>query len=353
MRADPGALRRDVAAGEHGVAERADRVRGGAHEQGGLGDARVEPQTCGGVHPLHRGPAADDALDRLADRQRRADPGGDQQRVALPHAEGLHPAVVDDRVHLRDLGSVDTDVDPRRVGAGAHPHEAVLRHLLAELRPERHLAAGDAVPLLLELRDLVGVVVAVRRGVDRGDVDRVVVDADLGQREPLDAGHAVDVPDPAHHRVAQRPLPEDQHVGGVQRRAERARVRRPRAPGRRRADEVGRVGVGRAGRVRRGRDGPRRRAGDRVRASRRRRPPGAARRRLVTALAIPRRPRVMVDRVVRAPSPTPVRAVQLGCADGLAWATSAGCAGIRPGDGEPRDHTARDQQPAHSHIAWL
>ena len=261
---DPGGLRRDVAAGEHGVVERADGVRGGADEQGGLGDARVEPQTCGGVHPLHRGPAADDALDRLPDRQRRADPGGDQQRVALAHAEGLHPAVVDDRVHLRDLGSVDTDVDLGGARAGAHPHEAALRHLLAELRPDRHLTPGDAVPLLLELRDLVGVVVAVRRGVDRRDVDRVVVDADLRQREPLDAGHAGDVLDAAHHRVAEGPLPEDQHVGGVQWRPERTGIGdRVHPVGGRRRRRV--RGCRRAGRVGCGCHRPGRRAGDGVR----------------------------------------------------------------------------------------
>ena len=239
--ADPRRLRRDVATAEHGVAEGADGIGRRADRERDLGDARVEPVARGGVHPLHRRPASDDALDGLADRQRRPDAGRDQQRVAAGHPERLHPAVVDDRVHLRDLRCVHADMDLRCVGPRAHPDVAVLRHLAPELRPQRHLAAGDPVPLLLELRRGVRVVVAVRRGVDRRDVDGVVVDADLGQREALDPGHPVEVADASHHAVAEGSLAEDQHVGGVQRGTERTGV----------ADRMGRVERRRRGRVRR------------------------------------------------------------------------------------------------------
>jgi hypothetical protein len=81
-------------------------------------------------------------------------------------------------------------VDLGRVGAAAELHVAVPGHLRGEPPAQGHLPTGDPVPLGLELRHRVGVEVPVRRGVDRRDIDRVVLDADLRQAELLHLGDA-------------------------------------------------------------------------------------------------------------------------------------------------------------------
>ncbi len=208
-------------AAEHGVAVAADGVTDAADEDDVLHGLRVEAETGRDVESLDGGGVADHALDRLADVGRRVRARRDQQGVSRHHPEGLDPALVDHGVDLRHLRRVGTDVHLGCVGAGTEPHEALLRDLLAEPLAQRHLTAGDPVPLGLERRHPADREVAVRRGVDRGDVDRVVLDAGLGPAELLDPGDAAQVPDPAHHPGAERLLSQHEDVRGLERCPER------------------------------------------------------------------------------------------------------------------------------------
>ena len=208
-------LRRDPAAAEHGVVEDADGVADRTHQVRGLlhGDVEI------GAEDLDRRLVAGDPLDGLADRLRgAAGVRRDEQRVVRLHAQRLTHLGVDDRVDLRDLRGVGADGHPRGVAAAAEAQGALLaRHPLLELGHERELSGGHPVPLLLQLGARGGRVVAVGGGVDRGEVDGAVLDADLGHRQPLDAAHPVEPADPVDHVVGEGLLAEHQDVGVPQR----------------------------------------------------------------------------------------------------------------------------------------
>src|SRR6266508_3199781 len=89
-------------------------------------------------------------------------------------------------------------------------------HLLAEPGQDRDLAARHPVPLLLELGAGVRREQPVAGRVDGRDVDRVVLQADLGQRERLDRRDPAEPLDLLDHVGAEGVPVEDQQVGADQ-----------------------------------------------------------------------------------------------------------------------------------------
>jgi hypothetical protein len=161
------------------------------------------------------------------------DAGVDQHRVVGRDPELVAPQLVDDRVDLRHLRRIGPDVDGRRVLVVAELEVAPLvLELPGQRLLERDLATCDPVPLLLQLGGGGDGEVAVRRRVDRTDVDDPVLDADVAEREHQGASDRLQRIDPLDHVGVERGLGLDHQVGEDQR-----ALARPR-----RVDGVSRVG---------------------------------------------------------------------------------------------------------------
>ena len=204
---------------EDGVVEDADGSADRTHQKGGLLHRDVQTEAGRDVEALDRRLVAGDLLDGLAHRLGRPQRvRRHEQRVARLHAELLAHLGVDDRVDGGYLRRVGADSHARCVAAAAELEHAVLGgDAPLQLLHDGELAGGDPVPLLLEVGALDGRVVAVGRGVDRGQVDGAVLDAHLRHRQRLDAAHALDLADPLDDVVGQRGLAEHQDVGAPQR----------------------------------------------------------------------------------------------------------------------------------------
>ncbi len=146
--------------------------------------------------------------------------GVEHQRVALDHPEPLAPPLVDDGVDGADLRRrVGPDVD--RVGdvAGADVEVVVgvERQPVLERLQDGDLAVGDPVPLHLEGGALRPGEAAVRRGIDRREVEHLALDRDLTDRELLARGDTrlaldLDRLDPVDQVLRDRLLADDQQV---------------------------------------------------------------------------------------------------------------------------------------------
>ena len=209
-------VRRDPAAAEDGVVEDTDRVGEAAHDERGLLGADAETEARDSIEALDRRLATDDRLDRLAQGLRRRTPGRDQEGVSGLESELLSPLLVDDGVDRRlDLRRVGPDVHLRCVGGAAEPQVVVLvdGEALLQLGRDGQLPARDPIPDHLLVGTRQRCEEAVRRGVDRGDGEGLVLDHRLPHGEERRRLDAVQVLDLLDHVLVERAFgAEDEHV---------------------------------------------------------------------------------------------------------------------------------------------